>query len=119
MQIATKPHSTRLSRAATPVAAPDLARHIAAAWLVLGCVAVLTVPALRGTSTWFGWLPFWLVLMPAAECLLLRWRPLLAASRKRLARVRAHHRGRATNSMRRNRRSIAQQRSIWAVAFLR
>jgi len=118
MPIATASRPTRPSRTAH-AAAPDFALHIATAWLVLGCIGVLTIPALRGTSTWFGWLPFWLVLMPAAECLLLRWRPLLAASRTTLSRVRAHRRGRATNSTRRNRRSAAQQRSIWAVAFLR
>lgn len=87
MPIATASRPTRPSRTAH-AAAPDFALHIATAWLVLGCIGVLAIPALRGTSTWFGWLPFWLVLMPAAECLLLRWRPLLAASRTTLSRMR-------------------------------
>ncbi len=115
MPIAKTARSARPSRIA--VAAPDLALHIATTWLVFGCLTVLAVPALRGTSTWFGWLPLWFVLMPAAECLLLRWRPLLQASRVTLARVRARRRAHASGT-RRNRRSM-QRRSIWAVALLR
>jgi|SRR6516164_6569664 hypothetical protein len=96
--------------------APDFALPIATAWLVLGSLAVLTVPSLRGSSAWFGWLPFWLVLMPAAECLILRWSLLMEASRMTLARVR--RRGHAARGTRRNRRSV-QRRSILAVALQR
>lgn len=38
-----------------------LLRH----WLVAGLLAVLLVPALRGSSAWLGWWPLWLVAMPA------------------------------------------------------
>ena len=34
-------------------------------WLALGLLAVALVPALRGSSAWFGWWPMWLVAMPA------------------------------------------------------
>lgn len=32
--------------------------------VILGTVAVLLVPAARGSSAWFGWLPLWLLGMP-------------------------------------------------------
>lgn len=34
-------------------------------WLALGIAAVVLVPAMRGSSEWFGWWPLWLVGMPA------------------------------------------------------
>ncbi|HEX7914336.1 hypothetical protein [Rudaea sp.] len=61
---------------------PAIAVRIAQAWLVLGCLAVLCVPALRGRSEWLGWLPLWLVIVPATQLLILRWRSLLATSRR-------------------------------------
>ncbi|HET6604453.1 MAG TPA: hypothetical protein VFG21_09610 [Xanthomonadaceae bacterium] len=50
-----------------------LLRH----WLLLGATAVLLLPAARGDSLLLGWLPFWLVLAPAAM--------LAVAERSRLA----------------------------------
>jgi hypothetical protein len=32
-----------------------------------GMLAVLLVPAARGTSAWLGWMPLWLVAMPLAS----------------------------------------------------
>lgn len=61
---------------------PAVAVRIAQAWLVLGCLAELCVPALRGRNEWLGWLPLWLVVVPATQLLILRWRSLLAASRR-------------------------------------
>lgn len=117
MSIATT--RSRAPRFAARAAAPDLAQRIASIWLVLGCLAVVSVPALRGSSAWFGWLPFWLVLMPAAQCLILRWRQVLVASHATLVRLRARRRGRTARAMRRNRKSLQRRPSIWAVAFLR
>jgi hypothetical protein len=34
-------------------------------WLVAGLLAVVLVPALRGSGEWLGWWPMWLVAMPA------------------------------------------------------
>lgn len=34
--------------------------------VTLGALAVLLIPAARGSSEWFGWLPLWLVGMPLA-----------------------------------------------------
>jgi len=34
--------------------------------VILGALAVLLVPAARGTSDWFGFLPLWLLGMPLA-----------------------------------------------------
>jgi hypothetical protein len=44
---------------------------------VLGAVVVALVPAARGHHDWFGWLPLWLLAMPAAG--------LLAGPRRALA----------------------------------
>lgn len=63
----------------------QLALHIAQAWLVLGGLAVICVPALRGSSEWLGWTPFWLVGAPLADLLILRWRSVLNVSRTTLA----------------------------------
>jgi hypothetical protein len=46
------------------------------AWLGLGLLAVLLLPAARGHSYWVGWLPFWLLAWPALALALLhrsRW----------------------------------------------
>lgn len=32
--------------------------------VVLGALAVLLIPAARGSSEWLGWLPLWLLGMP-------------------------------------------------------
>ena len=34
--------------------------------VILGTLAILFIPAARGGSEWFGWLPLWLVGMPVA-----------------------------------------------------
>ena len=44
--------------------------------VILGALAVLLVPAARGSSAWFGWLPLWLVGMPLAAWWSLRGFPL-------------------------------------------
>lgn len=44
--------------------------------VILGTVAVLLVPAARGSSEWLGWLPLWLVGMPLAAWWSLRRFPL-------------------------------------------
>lgn len=45
--------------------------------VILGTLAVLLVPAARGSSEWLGWLPLWLVGMPLAAWWSLRRFPLL------------------------------------------
>lgn len=57
--------------------------------LAAGLLAVLLVPALRGSSAWLGWWPMWLVAMPAvARWALHRFRlpPGLRTARLALAR---------------------------------
>lgn len=44
--------------------------------VVLGALLVLLVPAARGSSDWFGWLPLWLLGMPLAAWWSLRGWPL-------------------------------------------
>ena len=56
--------------------------------VILGALAVLLIPAARGRSEWFGWLPLWLVGMPLAAWWSLRGFPLPAATALRLPRRR-------------------------------
>ena len=56
--------------------------------VILGTLAVLLIPAARGSSAWFGWLPLWLVGMPLAAWWSLRGFPLPAATSLRLPRRR-------------------------------
>ena len=44
--------------------------------VILGTLAVLLIPAARGSSDWLGWLPLWLVGMPLAAWWSLRRFPL-------------------------------------------
>jgi hypothetical protein len=67
---------------------PAIAVRIAQSWFGFGCLAVLCLPALRGRSEWIGWLPLWLVVVPAAQLAILRWRALIAAADKAMARWR-------------------------------
>ena len=48
--------------------------------VILGALAVLLVPAARGSSEWLGWLPLWLVGMPLAAWWSLRGFPLPAVA---------------------------------------
>lgn len=59
-------------------------------WLAVGLLAVLLVPALRGSSAWLGWWPLWLVAMPGmAWWALHRFRmPQLPGSPARIRRSR-------------------------------
>ncbi len=44
--------------------------------VIIGTVAILLIPAARGSSDLFGWLPLWLVGMPLAAWWSLRRFPL-------------------------------------------
>jgi hypothetical protein len=60
------------------VASPALRRFdfTLRAWLGLGLLAMLLLPAARGHAHWIGWLPYWLVGWPALALALLhrgRW----------------------------------------------
>lgn len=48
--------------------------------VILGALAVLLVPAARGSSEWLGWLPLWLLGMPLAAWWSLRGFPLPKAA---------------------------------------
>ena len=62
--------------------------------VILGALAVLLIPAARGSSALFGWLPLWLVGMPLAAWWSLRRFPLpeLALHLPRRRRVQARRR---------------------------
>uniref|UniRef100_UPI001F57E60B hypothetical protein n=1 Tax=Luteimonas aquatica TaxID=450364 RepID=UPI001F57E60B len=56
--------------AVTPPADSPLASWLMGA-LFLGAVAMLSLPAARGASAAFGWMPLWLLGMPLASLLAL------------------------------------------------
>jgi len=66
--------------------------------VILGTLAILLVPAARGSSQWLGWLPLWLVGMPLAAWWSLRGFPLPAVAvrlpRRRRAQALRRVRGR-------------------------
>jgi len=63
--------------------------------VVAGALLVLLVPAARGSSEWFGWLPLWFVGMPLAAWWSLRRCPLphVALQLPRRRRAQALRRG--------------------------
>ncbi|GHC11209.1 hypothetical protein [Thermomonas carbonis] len=73
--------------------------------VILGTLAVLLIPAARGSSEWLGWLPLWLVGMPLAAWWSLRGFPLpeIAVRMPRRRRVQA---------TRRSLRRLPQQASL-------
>lgn len=75
-----------------------------------GALAVLLLPAARGTSAWLGWMPLWLVAMPLAS-----WWALHRFRLPRLARERA----RASAPRRRRHGGQARRRSATQPAFAR
>lgn len=65
--------------------------------VVLGALAVLLVPAARGSNAWLGWLPLWLLGMPLAAWWSLQRFPvprlaLHLPRRRRAQAVRRRHR---------------------------
>ncbi|TCT25189.1 hypothetical protein [Thermomonas haemolytica] len=65
-----------------------LLRHL----VTLGALAVLLIPAARGSSTLLGWLPLWLLGMPLAAWWSLRRFPLPAVALRLPRRRRAQAR---------------------------
>ena len=62
------------------------------AWFALGALAFASVPALRMRDPFWGWLPFWLLVAPLLDLLLLNRCRLAATSRALLVRVRRRRR---------------------------
>jgi len=81
-------------RQTTLVSARDNSPLRIALWLWAGCglAALLLVPALRESSATIGWLPFWLVVAPFMDLLLLDRVRLMALPRALLVRARQRRR---------------------------
>jgi len=56
-------------------------------WLIAGVAALVCIPELRGSDPLVGWLPFWLIVAPAIDLVVLRRRSLIARMQAVLARV--------------------------------
>jgi hypothetical protein len=73
--------------------------------VILGTLTVLLIPAARGSSAWFGWLPLWWVGMPLSAWWSLRGFPLpqVAVRVPRRRRMQALRRGRVQRPLRSSR----------------
>ena len=79
-------------------------------WITWGALAVLLIPAARMNTTWLGWLPLWLVAMPAVAWWALhrfalpQWRATVAVDgqrkRRRIGAQATRRRDRGTRSLR-------------------
>ena len=74
--------------------------------VILGTLAVLLIPAARGSSEWLGWLPLWLVGMPLAAWWSLRGFPVPALE----VRMPRRRRAQASRRTRRARHDLQQAR---------
>ena len=77
--------------------------------VILGTLAILFIPAARGSTQWLGWLPLWLVGMPLAAWWSLRRFPLptlaLRLPRRRRAQARRRRGHRVAAALRVTRRA--------------
>jgi hypothetical protein len=91
---------------------PRIARALRT-WLTLGVVAVLLFPFARENTTWLGYLPMWLVAMPAAALWALhrfalpRWPVTVARGAQRARR-------RSAQATRRHDRGLRSHRNLRA-----
>lgn len=93
-------------------------RRLIYAWLTLGTLALILVPALRGYDTWVGWLPFWLIAAPLINLLALHPHRLAALVPRLLVGLRqrrqAVSRRNQAKPLRRSRNTNPPQRSMHA-----
>ena len=95
-----RPADRRKTLATHPDIDPRIERALRA-WLLWGTVAVILLPMARGHTAWLGWLPMWLVAMPACAWWALYRFPLPAlVARSEVGRAR---RRRAPQARRRER----------------
>ena len=74
--------------------------------VILGTLAILFIPAARGSTQWLGWLPLWLVGMPLAAWWSLRGFPVPALA----VRMPRRRRAQASRRTRRARHDLQQAR---------
>ncbi len=109
----TTMYATANALASSPIrgtAEPKIALTIVKVWIVLGGLAIVSSPALRGSDPRLGWLPFWLVAVPLVEWLFLQRYAVAGASRRRFA---AWRRSRSTQRRVAVRRSKKLRSTRW------
>jgi hypothetical protein len=78
-------------------------------WFAGGSFLLLVFPGLRGVDPWFGWLPFWLVVAPALDLVVLRHRWIAVRLRAGVSRLQSRRRSsrrQARPMPQRSRRSV-------------
>ena len=79
-------------------------------WLAVGSAVLICFPAARTIDPWFGWLPFWLVVAPTIDLLVLRRRWLAIDAARWLARLRQRRRRSRRQAAPLHRAGIRRQR---------
>ena len=79
------------------------------AWFACGVLAFACMPALRARDPFWGWLPFWLLVAPLLDLVLLHRCRLAATSRALLVRVRRRRRPARQQATRLRTRRIARR----------
>jgi hypothetical protein len=97
-------------------------RRLIYAWLVLGTLAVILAPGLRGYDAWIGWLPFWLIGAPLINLIALQPYRLTALAQRFLVGLRQRRQAVSRRNQAKPRRRLrntnparASQRSMRAV----
>jgi hypothetical protein len=85
-------------------------------WFGFGVLAFACFPALRGRDPFWGWLPFWLIIAPLLDLLLLRRVAVAAASRGLLLRARRRRRAAPRQARRVPARRSTRARPLPAVS---
>ena len=78
----------------TPVGSGESLRVMLRLWFGAGLALLLLFPALRGRDTLLGWLPFWLVVAPLLDLMILDRGRLMSRPRALLVRARQRRRPR-------------------------
>lgn len=103
-----------MSSMSHPVPRTNAIENLLWIWIAAGAVVCGLFPPLRGHDPLLGWLPFWLIVAPAIDLVLLRRHSLLAVARTCLVR-RARYRRPARQARRLRRDQFLMPRRFFSM----
>ncbi len=74
----TSSYFCSVTRQGPQFAVDELRGKFNAVWFMLGIAAWLLIPPLRGTNSFIGWQPYWLIVAPALNLMACRWPSIVA-----------------------------------------